>query len=168
MGIDPGLQGSIVSIAERVVSVWPMPLREGKRAGIRVDVGRVAYIIHSSPPNLEHTGPALITMEQAQSYPGQGVTSSFSYGANYGALLAILTLSGCPFRVASPQSWKRLFSLQGKPKEEAVVVACRLIPELRTLLYDGEGKPHHSRVARISMSEAALLALSGAELSRTG
>lgn len=161
LGIDPGLQGSLVSIQDRVVSAWRMPLCDGGKS--RIDILRLADIIGLAP---SREGPDLITMEACQPMPKQGVTSMFNYGATYGATLAIVSLSRFPFRVVSPQAWKRLFSLNGKEKEESVLVACRLVPALRSILYDGEGKPLHPRVVRISMSEAALLALSGNELSR--
>lgn len=166
MGIDPGLQGSIVALNERVVSVHRMPLLEGKRA--RLDVHRLAQILRLGSLDLQlgpdpryYQSPDLITIEQAQAMPKQGVVSSFNYGTTYGTLLALLTLSGHPHRVVSPQVWKRQFGLAGNTKVAAIEVALRRIPMLREALYDGEGKPLYPKEIRVSMCEAALLALSG-------
>jgi crossover junction endodeoxyribonuclease RuvC len=154
MGIDPGLQGSIVAVRERVVSVWRMPLMEGKRT--RIDVIQVADIIGLAP---SQEGPDIITMEACQSMPKQGAVSTFNYGVTYGELLAIVTLARVPFRVVSPQSWKRRYGLAGNEKLAALEVATRRLPTLRELLYNGDGTPLYPKAIRISMCEAALLAL---------
>jgi crossover junction endodeoxyribonuclease RuvC len=153
MGIDPGLTGSLVALNDRVCSVWRMPLLEGKRQ--RIDVAQVNRIIRECRP-------ALITLEQAQSRRGQGVTSSFNYGVTYGALLATVTLLDVPHRVVSPQAWKRRYSLAGNAKAQAIEVAIRRVPTLRLVLYDEDGRPLYPKALRVSMCEAALLALAGA------
>jgi crossover junction endodeoxyribonuclease RuvC len=150
MGIDPGLTGSIVAVRERVVSAWRMPLCEGKKS--RLDVERIAQIIRTEKPEI-------ITLEACQSMPKQGAVSTFNYGVTYGELLAIVTLAGVPFRVVSPQRWKRHYGLAGNEKIAALEVATRRLPPLRELLYNGDGTPLYPKAIRISICEAALLAL---------
>ena len=38
--------------------------------------------------------------------PGQGVSSTFNFGRNYGMLLMALTAAGIPFTEVTPQKWQ--------------------------------------------------------------
>ena len=50
-------------------------------------------------------------IEKVHAMPGQGVTSMFTFGMNYGALRMALVCHGIPFEAVTPQKWQREFGL---------------------------------------------------------
>ena len=98
VGIDPGASGGIAAIALRPPSsvlatlAYPMPDTEADTAAI-----------------LEDLRPA-ITMayiEAVHAFPGQGVTSMFTFGQNYGFLRGLLVGLKIPFQEVTPMKWKK-------------------------------------------------------------
>ena len=98
MGIDPGVTGGIAMYAPsnpRAVAAFDIPL-----AGNEVDVDAVAALVRQYAPDLA-------VIERAGSMPGQGVSSTFKFGAAYGALRASVVALGIPLHVVAPGVWKR-------------------------------------------------------------
>jgi crossover junction endodeoxyribonuclease RuvC len=46
--------------------------------------------------------------------PKQGVTSAFTFGKGYGALLMALTAAGIPFETVTPQRWQKALGCLSK------------------------------------------------------
>lgn len=58
--------------------------------------------------------------------PGQGVTSMFSFGENFGFIKGLLEAFGIPYELVRPQKWKKEFSIS--EKNQSVEVCKRLFP----------------------------------------
>ena len=80
-------------------------------------MGKVAP--HASICCLEHVG----------SMPGQGVTSMFHFGENFGFIQGVLRAYKIPFELVRPQKWKKEFSITGD-KNSSIQVCKRLFPEV--------------------------------------
>ena len=61
-------------------------------------------------------------------HAGQGVTSMFSFGENFGFIQGLLTACGVPYQLVRPQRWKKEFGISGK--NESIAVCKRLFPEV--------------------------------------
>jgi hypothetical protein len=85
--------------------------------------------------------------------PKQGVSSTFKFGASYGAVLGVLAALKIRTVLVSPTTWKRHFALDSD-KEKSRALA------LRTFAQTPE---HCARKKDDGRAEAALLALFGAK-----
>jgi len=134
IGIDPGQSGGIAIISPTGnMSIHKMPPTEHDT---NVILEKVAiYCAH-------HNSPPYCLIEGVHSFPGQGVSSSFKFGRNYGFLRGVLVANKIPFNEVSPQKWQKFFGLQKKSKEESKTVhknrikekAQQLHPELKITL----------------------------------
>lgn len=111
VGIDPGATGAIAAI-DSGADVWDMPAT----AKDLVDV-----LIQFKP----HETIAIV--EQAQSMPGQGLSSTFKYGVGFGTILGALAALGIPHRLVTPSTWKRQMGID-KDKGRARGLAQQLFP----------------------------------------
>jgi len=141
LGIDPGVTGGIAYLYPdgRVVAE-DIPV-----AGGEVDVDSLAARIRTYRP-------CMAVIERAGAMPGQGVSSTFKFGAAYGALRAVVAALEIPQHIVGPAVWKRHFSLD-KDKERSRALAIRLWP----------GTGWFSRKKDHGRAEAALIARYGAE-----
>jgi hypothetical protein len=143
VGIDPGAAVSapgavgVIDEAGRYVSVTDLGANVG-------DLHDTFLVL----PGLEMADgdPFLFALEEQQSFPGQGVASSFKLGAHYGALLGLLTGLGYPHRLVRPAKWKQHLGLS-RDKERSRAMARQLWPSAPL-----------SRVKDHGRSEALLLA----------
>jgi crossover junction endodeoxyribonuclease RuvC len=121
IGIDPGLKGAIACVGGEYPEIWDMPILNG-----HVNVIFLRNLLQGWEE--EYHGIDMVYIEQQQAMPGQGVSSTFKTGANYGALLALLTLLAMPFDIVSPGVWKRTMGLT-KDKEVSREKAIHLFPD---------------------------------------
>lgn len=169
-GIDPGLDGAIAILDPGqskpdpfdlgtnlnnpiLVALYDMPTFEIKtntKKRRQVDVYQVANMVRS------HPGLRLAVIEEVHAMPKQGVTSSFSFGTNYGILLGIVAANAVPMRLVTPRTWKSTFGLSAD-KDESRRAASRLMP--------AEAK-HWPLKSNDGRAEAVLLALYGAKAVR--
>lgn len=144
LGVDPGVTGGIA---------FYFPDEPGRitaedipNAGGEVDTDTLAA-------RIRQLAPTMAVIERASSRPGQGVSSTFKYGAAYGALRAIVSVLHIPAHLVTPARWKGYFRLSAD-KELSRARALQLWP--------GAGcfarKKDHGR------AEAALIARYGAEV----
>lgn len=129
IGIDPGktgavaligLQGDFVGLADYTEA---LPFLESKK-----DCISFAYL------------------ERVHSMPKQGVSSTFSFGENYGWWQGVLQAFKIPFETKLPQEWQKGFDLK-KSKSEAkpsLEIARRMFPDAPLTL-----KKHHNRADAI-------------------
>ena len=120
VGIDPGLKGAIACVGGEYPEIWDMPVLNG-----RVNVKFISDLFGGWQE--EYHDITMVYIEQQQAMPGQGVSSTFKTGANYGALLAVLTLVGVPFDIIPAGTWKRTMGLT-KEKELSREKAIHLFP----------------------------------------
>jgi crossover junction endodeoxyribonuclease RuvC len=149
LGIDPGLSGAL-AIVETInglptlVDAIDMPAT-GTGAKARVDIIAAAEWIAKHAPSIAF-------VERAQAFPGQGISSGFSYGRAVGAIEAAVTLCQIPMTLVEASVWKRRLHL-GRDKE-ARQRALQLWPSQHALL---ALKKWHGR------AEAALIVVASLE-----
>jgi len=113
MGIDPGLKGGIAIIFDDCLIVRPYSEK---------DLIDLCYAYCTEDYNM------VCALEQVHAMPGQGVTSMFNFGKNFGYIKGVLETCGIPYQEIPPIVWKRHFSL-GSDKLQSIEVAHRLFPD---------------------------------------
>lgn len=145
MGIDPGLSGAISfffpSHPDRVIAE-DMPA-----AGGEVDAATLAQ-------RIKQIGPDVCILEAVGAMPKQGVSSTFKFGASYGAVRGVLAALQVRTVLVRPAVWKKALHLD-KDKEKSRALA------LRTFAASPE---HFARKKDHSRAEAALLAMYGSRV----
>jgi crossover junction endodeoxyribonuclease RuvC len=71
IAFDPGQKGGIAIHHNGTTTAQPMPM-----AGKTLDLPAIAEIVRSTPPDIA-------VLEKVSSMPGQGVTSTFTFGMGY-------------------------------------------------------------------------------------
>jgi len=137
IGVDPGKSGAYAFLRESgTVDVYDWTDARQFAADIREYAGNLNIIF--------------AVIESVHSMPKQGVSSSFSFGMNYGMAQGVIMAMGIPIILVSPQKWQKamLMIADGKnTKEQSLTQARRMFPAADIWL-----KKHHGR------SDAALLA----------
>lgn len=93
--------------------------------------------------------------------PGQGVSSSFTFGRNLGLVEGILwTLGAKEIRYLNPRVWQKIVGVEGikdrKERKQALILkALNLFPE-RSLM-----RTHRSKIPDSGMADALLIAFAG-------
>jgi len=146
IGIDPGYSGTIAALfpSDRL-SVYDMPVIKVKGEKTKLDVPRLATLLI---PFSEIS--AYVAVENVHSMPKQGVTSSFNFGYQLGAIEGILEALGIPYQKVAPVTWKKHFALIGMSKSGSRAVAEIRFPEHANLF---------SRAKDDGRAEATLMAL---------
>lgn len=90
-------------------------------------------------------------LERVNAMPGQGVTSMFRFGENFGFIQGLLTAYSIPYELVTPQKWKKEFQITGD-KNSSIAVCKRLFPGVSLRRTDRCKKDHDG------MAEAVLLA----------
>ncbi len=135
IGIDPGKSGAMAIINGKNIVTVPYDEEAYADALARVDEKN-----------------AFAVVERVSAMPGQGVTSMFSFGMNYGFIQGLLTANRIPFEIVMPQKWKKEFGVTSD-KNTSIAVAQRLFPEVSLMRTEKCKKPHDG------IAEALLLAL---------
>jgi len=138
LGIDPGASGAIALITADVVLVENYP----------GDVVAAADLVRGWSARYQIR---LAALERVASRPGQGVSSTFTFGSNFGAWQGILAALGIPYTLPTPASWQKGLitpSDGSDPKARSLAVARRLFPTV-----DLHRKSDHGK------ADALLLAL---------
>ena len=74
-------------------------------------------------------GEVKCCLEKVNAMPGQGVTSMFNFGQNFGFIQGVLKSFGIPFQLVPPQKWKKEFSVTSN-KNTSIDCARRLFPNI--------------------------------------
>lgn len=113
MGIDPGAHGAIALLAyeqgKPMVKTFDIPtfkITVNKKSRTRVDLSGINTLLFTYRAHIMHA-----IIEDVHAMPGQGVTSSFSFGFVCGVLQAMLVAHDLPMTVIAPASWKRKLGL---------------------------------------------------------
>ena len=136
IGIDPGKKGALAIIDGENVSVYPFD----EDAYIRE-----LYIASKIP--------CVCCLERVGAMPGQGVTSMFSFGTNFGFIQGVLHAYHIPFELVTPQKWKKEFGVSGK--NESVTVCKRLFPGVSLLATEKCRKDSDGMAEALLMAEYA-------------
>lgn len=143
LGIDPGASGAIAFLFPSrpdLIGVEDVPLAAGL-----IDAATLAR-------RIRQMAPTLAMIEQVGPMPKQGVSSTFKFGAAYGAVQGVVAALEIPVHFVTPGRWKKHFRLSAD-KEEARALAIRFWP----------GSQHFERKKDHGRAEAALIARFGAE-----
>jgi crossover junction endodeoxyribonuclease RuvC len=153
-GIDPGLAGALFFIdAERPSTgeAIDLPIHVLTRGGKKkreLDIAGLVGILTAHQINHAF-------VEQVGAMPGQGISSTFSFGKTFGIILGVVAALNITLTLVPPVRWKRELHVL-KDKDAARARASQLLPEAA---YQWRFKKDHGR------GEAALLALYGLRLS---
>lgn len=139
IGIDPGKNGALAAIDRGTSAgekVFSIPFNgESYRDMLRVLAQE----------------KCVCALEQVGAMPGQGVTSMFNFGENFGFIRGLLEAYSIPYQTVRPQKWKKEYGL-GASKQDSITVCKRLFPEARLL------PTEKSKKESDGMAEALLLA----------
>ena len=144
IGIDPGKAGALAyMIKDGTVNVIPF------------DEGLYKFALQGIARAMEKTGEkAVCCLEHVNAMPGQGVTSMFSFGQNFGFIQGLLQAYGIPFELVRPQKWKKEFSITGD-KNTSLAVCKRLFPDVSLLPSDRCRKENDGMAEALLMAEYA-------------
>lgn len=121
-GIDPGANGSIAIFDGNEIY-----FRDYKTKGL------ISYI-----ELLTDFSPDLCIVEKVHSMPGQGVSSTFSFGQRLGEIEGMLMSFSVPYRLVLPRVWQKNLGLNPKAtKKDIASVLLKLYPHAQ--LYGAKG-----------------------------
>lgn len=127
LGIDPGaISGAYALIdTENGEEVYDVPVvdKNVSASSLAADLRALGKI---NPINA-------VILERVNAFPGQGVSSSFSFGQGYGTIIGVVQTLGISLHLVPPTVWKKYFKLPGKDKEAARAMAMRFYPEVSGL-----------------------------------
>lgn len=113
IGIDPGKSGALAYITE-----------QGMANAIPYDQEQYLFVLRNLAKG---DARCVCCLEHVNAMPGQGVTSMFNFGLNFGWIQGVLTALNIPFELVRPQKWKKEFSITGD-KNDSIAVCKRLFP----------------------------------------
>lgn len=138
VGIDPGKKGAVAYLLER----------EGSWLENVFPIDDLPQLLH----RLLRTGqPIRCCLEKVHAMPKQGVSSTFTFGAQYGWLKGMLDAHYISYQEIPPERWKKEFGLN-TDKQKSIEVCRQLFPNVSL-------RPtERSRVDDNNMAEALLMA----------
>lgn len=112
-GIDPGSAGAISWLYPDGTGRWEMMPAVPK---VGIQLGTLRDLLETERPDF-------VVLERAQAMPGQGVTSMFNFGRNFGSLEAMVTALRIPYETVPASTWHRdlcgLRRSEGRPAAKA-------------------------------------------------
>jgi crossover junction endodeoxyribonuclease RuvC len=162
IGIDPGKDGAMAILGYRDTPIL-IPFNETEYANQlrRLDPHTFCSMPVSEAKLHETLGIKLLepftpfcVVEHVNAMPGQGVTSCFSFGQNFGFILGLLTAFRIPYELVRPQKWKKEFSCTSD-KNTSISVAQRLFPGVDLRRTPKCTKPHDGMAEALLMAEHA-------------
>lgn len=144
IGIDPGQTGglALVSAKGELLDVQRMPVYDAEVSGLLLSA-----LLHDWRDMSQDA--CRVVIEQVNSMPGQGVSSTFKFGKSFGIALGVVQALGLPMERVRPQQWKQMFTLIGKDKDASRGKATEIWPSMAE---------RWSRKADNGLTDAALLA----------
>jgi crossover junction endodeoxyribonuclease RuvC len=111
IGIDPGSNGAMSIITINNDSSTSIEVcRFNKHT--RHEIAEKVYSM-TTTQNLH------AVVEKVHSMPGQGVSSTFKFGENFGFIQGVMCAHKVPFDLVTPQTWMKFFSLKRNSKTES-------------------------------------------------
>ncbi len=151
VGIDPGKDGALAILGYRETPIL-IPFSETEYAN---QLRRVApFFVATGTEGVIDQRETFTVVEHVNAMPGQGVTSCFSFGRNFGFILGLLTAFRIPYELVRPQKWKRVFSCTSD-KNTSIEVAQRMFPGVDLRRTPKCQKPHDGICEALLMAEYA-------------
>ena len=136
IGIDPGAKGGLAVIRDGGITVVPY------------EKSRYIEILSRVPLD------SVCCLEHVHAMPGQGVTSMFNFGQNFGWVQGVLEAMGVSYELVQPQKWKKEFSITGD-KNSSIMVCKRLFPGVSLLPTERCRKDNDGMAEALLMAEYA-------------
>lgn len=137
LGCDPGAKGAIAVIAPDYIHTC------------KFNEQRYKEILQSLQGQ-----EVVCCLEQVGAMPGQGVTSMFNFGKNFGFIQGLLFAYSIPFELVRPQKWKKEYSITSD-KNTSIEVCKRLFPDVSLLPTDRCKKDDDGIAEALLMAEYA-------------
>lgn len=112
IGIDPGKKGAMAILTDTTIRIVPF------------DEEEYCCTLH-----FLQNEECRCCLEHVSAMPGQGVTSMFSFGENFGFIQGVLKAYNVPYELVRPQKWKKEYSITAD-KNSSVNVCKRLFPQV--------------------------------------
>ena len=113
LGWDPGTKGAIAAVTEKLE---PIDCIRFQQSTIPEIVEWIEGLGGNSEVPADFRLRAMI--ERVASRPGQGVSSTFKFGATYGIAQGVLTALHVPWQLVQPKKWQEGLGVAGlEPKE---------------------------------------------------
>ena len=148
LGIDPGKTGglAVLDVHGKVVSLTPMPMQAKE-----FDVNTLFQIIQGIPEG------SMVVMERVNAFPGQGVSSVWSFAYGVGLIHGLVRASQVPLELVSPVTWqKATCGPTGGDKSVTAAWAARMFPGA-PIVPKGCRKPHEGIVDALGIAWFGLL-----------
>ena len=100
MGVDPGNKGGLAIIDKNARVISHISIEESTWEDIW------GWIAHDHWEFCDK-----VILEKVHAFPGQGVSSMFTFGENYGMLQAFLIASEIPRKIVMPADWQGYFDI---------------------------------------------------------
>ena len=143
IGIDPGKDGCLAVLGYRDAPIL-VPFSETEYADW---LRRLALVVRN-----DAGGRVSCVVEHVGAMPGQGVTSCFSFGQNFGFILGLLAAFCHPYELVRPQKWKREFGCTSD-KNTSIEVAKRLFPGVDLRRTERCTKDHDGKAESLLLAE---------------
>lgn len=119
IGIDPGKKGAMAVIDSETIDL-PVVIKFSPEAYRSI-------LLHARGMKCTLGKEVKCCLEHVGAMPGQGVTSMFHFGENFGYIRGLLEAFEIPYELVRPQKWKKEFSITGE-KNSSIEVCKRLFP----------------------------------------
>ena len=124
IGIDPGAKGSMCVISNGKVLFKDFDLKEYSST--------LKTFLDTDDTEL------MVAIEKVHAMPGQGVSSSFSFGQRLGELEGMLTALQIPYELVAPKDWQKACGIPAKSDKKGIAsVIQKLYPTAE--LYGNKG-----------------------------
>lgn len=124
IGIDPGAKGSMCIISNGKVLFKDFDLKDYSSA--------LKAFLDTDDTEL------MVAIEKVHAMPGQGVSSSFSFGQRLGELEGMLTALQIPYELVAPRDWQKACGIPAKSDKKGIAsVIQKLYPTAE--LYGNKG-----------------------------
>lgn len=124
IGIDPGAKGSMCVMSNGKVVFKDFDLKEYSST--------LKAFLDTNDTEL------MVAIEKVHAMPGQGVSSSFSFGQRLGELEGMLTALQIPYELVAPKDWQKACGIPAKSDKKGIAsVIQKLYPTAE--LYGNKG-----------------------------
>lgn len=142
IGIDPGKDGAMAEI-------W-----DAEPEGNHVEIVLFSREDYDIALNRVFGRDCICCLERVGAMPGQGVTSMFKFGENFGFIQGLLTAYSIPYELVTPARWKKEFQVTGD-KNSSIAVCKRLFPGVNLRRTERCKKDHDGMAEALLMAEYA-------------
>lgn len=144
LGIDPGQTGgvSILDFDGNLVDTGQFDAL-GASVAIKLILQKHFTTYHNPQ----------IGLEEVHAFPGQGLSSTFKFGTEYGKLIGCLETLGLQYRGCSPQSWQKILTYNPDGPKSAVKTFCEARWGLAPFIRPGCRVPHQGCMDAAGIAE---------------